>query len=202
MRKTLIFLVSLIVLIGGGVYCIKNGNQKEVAQALQNYNENPNGQQVRKKEANKIENTNNKNLLDEIEGIWGNGIMYGYRNDSKPSTNISNKYSVLVKKDIIISDYRYFNGFDNINYNKEFKDPYYKINKINEKNINDKLKDTYINKEALNGIDMNGQYYMVTITEEKNKDDKEYKNTPFFYTNGKVLIINYKGCFFRYTKLN
>ena len=201
MRKTLIFLSALIVIIAGGAYCIKNGNDKQVVQALQNYNENPNGQQVTKKIVKHAKNTNDKKILDDIEGIWGNGIIYSYMNDSKHTDEVLNKYSMLAKKNVIISDHRYFSGFDKFSYNKEFRDPYYKINKVNEENINKNLKGTHIIKENFNESYMSGQYYKITIIEE-NKDSVEQNSCPIFYTNGKVLIINYKGCFFRYTKLN
>lgn len=201
MRRAILGVGIGLLLVFGGKYCIKNGDEEKVVQALKNYNkiDESNDENT---ENNKNGSIDTNNVLESIKGIWGNGIMYSYKLDQKLTEKIMGKYSRLAKKNIIISNHRYFNIFDSIYYDKNFKDPYYKISRIDGKIIDYNDKNSYIMRPALIGLDTEGPVYKVVVTDEEHKNDDNYKDTPVFYTNGNILIVNYEGCSFRYTKLN
>ncbi|MBY0755222.1 hypothetical protein K5V21_07115 [Clostridium sardiniense] len=201
MRRAILGVGIGLLLVFAGRYCIKNGDEEKVVQALQNYNkiDDVKEDNLEKNEKGSIDSNN---VLESIKGIWGTGVMYSYKLDSKPTEKNMEKYSGLAKKNIIISDHRYFNIFDSIYYDKNFKEPYYRISKVDGKIIDYNDKNLYIMKPALLGLDTEGPVYKVVVTDEEHKNDDNYKDTPVFYTNGNILIINYEGCSFRYTKLN
>lgn len=200
-----------VLLALGGRYCINNGeklvqalrdnNKEKVVQALQNYNRINDSRKIDTEKKEKLSFDIN-NVLESIKGIWGTGVMYSYKLDSRPTEEMMRKYSDLARKNIIVSDHRYFSIFDSIYYNKVFKDPYYKISKIDDKIIDYDDKNLYIMQSSLNGLYTDGPVYKIIVTDKKHKNDNNYKDTPIFYTNGSILRIDYKGCPFRYTKLN
>lgn len=203
-----------VLLAFGGRYCINNSwekvvqvfqnndnNEEKVVQVLQSYNK-VDDDKEEKADKNEELYFDTNNILGSIKGIWGNGVMCSYQLDSKPTEDIMRKYSNLARKNIIVSDHRYFNIFDSIYYDKVFKDPYYKISKIDGKIVDDNDKSLYIRESTLSGLYIDGPVYKIIVTDEKNKRDNNYEDSPIFYTNGSILRVDYKGCSFRYTKLN
>lgn len=206
--------IGVLLALGGRYYINSNGekivhvfrnynssSEEKVVQVLQNYNKVDYSKEINIESNQKLSFDLN-NVLESIKGIWGNGFMYSYKLDSKPTEEIMRKYSDLARKNIIISDHRYFSIFDSIYYDKVFKDPYYKISKIDNKIIDYNDKNSYIIQSALNGLDTYGPVYKIVVTDKEDKGDNNYKDTPVFYTNGSILTLTYKGCSFRYTKLN
>lgn len=204
MKRKVIIIAIVIPVFLSGIYFINHSknlgkvfentdNKEKVVQALQNYNkidENTNKQNV------KNISFNTEEILENIKGIWGNGVICSYKLDSKPTNDVIKKYSNLAKKNIIISNKRYFNVFDSVSYNKVFKNPCYKVSKINDSLINYNNKDLNIIKSSLDGLYTDGDVYKITV----NSKNLEY--VPVFYTNGNVLRVDYKDCSFIYTKLN
>lgn len=203
MKRKVIIIGIIILLFLSGIYFInyreklvralENDNKEKVVQALQNYNkldEDTNNDKDKKLVFN------DKNILENIKGIWGNGVICSYKLYSKPTDDTIKKYSNLAKKNIIISNRRYFNIFDSISYNKVFKNPSYKVSKVNDSLIDYDDNKSYIIKSSLDGLDTEGAIYKITV------NTKNLECKPVFYTNGNVLRVDYNDCSFIYTKLN
>ncbi|WP_024613469.1 hypothetical protein [Clostridium sp. Ade.TY] len=195
MKKIILILSVILIIVTLGAYSVKASNKTNVINKLKSYNEDPLGNQD-KKEDNSIEYTNNQEFLKSITGIWGNGEMYGYNKDVKFTKSLQQKFSEIAKKNIIISKHRYYDGFSEKSYNEQFNDPYYSIKKESNRIINKLDNNIIFISSKLNGMNLDGQVYSVEV---KNRGSK---NIAYFNTNGNVLTIEYKGYFFRYTKLN
>ena len=203
MKGRILIVAIVIPLFLGGIYFIDNrenlvktfeskNNKEKVVQALENYNKVDENKDIHKTEKLSF---NTEDIVQNIKGIWGNGIMCSYNLGSKPTNDMVKKYSNLAKKNIIISNRRYFNVFDSISYNKVFKNPQYKVSKVKDNIINDD-KNSNVIKSSVNHLYTGGDVYKITV------DSKNLKCKPIFYTNGNILRIDYKDCSFIYTKLN
>lgn len=203
MKEKVLIVAIVIPLFLGGIYFIDNrgnlvktfeskNNKEKVVQALENYNKVDENKDIHKTEKLSI---NTEDIVQNIKGIWGNGIMCSYKLGSKPTNDMVKKYSNLAKKNIIISNRRYFNVFDSISYNKVFKNPQYKVSKVKGNIINDD-KNSNVIKSSVNHLYTGGDVYKITV------NSKNLECKPIFYTNGDVLRVDYKDCSFIYTKLN